>query len=77
MRFYVSIEGLEPEDLAFFGLQIGPGGADFDIYIDRDGEEHIVDRNSPHIFVDDINDATHIASRAKQHIISLLSEQNA
>ena len=63
-RHYVSIAGLKPEALAFFGIQLIDEDDNFAFYIDAAGEPQIVDKRSPHIYVDDINDAMHITDRA-------------
>ena len=63
-RYYVSINGLEPETLAFFGLQQVAEDDEFALYVDSYGEQQIVDKRSPHIYVEDLNDAQHISDRA-------------
>lgn len=60
---YVSIEGLGPEDLAYFGLHFVTENDDFVSYVRGYDEILIVDKKSPHIYVDDINDAQHISGR--------------
>ena len=34
------------------------------LYVDSSGEQQIVDKRSPHIYVEDLNDAQHISDRA-------------
>ena len=62
-RYYVNIAGLELEKLNFFGFQLVEENEEFALYIDGNGDPQVVDKKSPHIFVDDINDARHIDGR--------------
>lgn len=43
--------------MAFFGFRKMAENDDFIIYRAKGGDDHIVDKKSPHVFVDDINDA--------------------
>ena len=63
IRHYVSIDGLEPGVLAFFGFQLAKEDDNFAYYVDGYGEDQIVDKKSPHIYVEDFNDAQHIKGR--------------
>ena len=68
---------MEPEELAFFGFQTLFEDGEFALVIGPDDQPQIIDKQSPHIFVDDINDAAHIARRTEQHLITISNEKNA
>jgi hypothetical protein len=55
MRHYVSVSGVSDETLEFVGYVLVSEDADTKIY-SHFGEEVIVDKEDPFIYVDDIND---------------------
>lgn len=58
MRFYVDIEHLTDDQLGFLGYTLVSENADFKMYNQYNGNEHIVDKNGrKFLYVDDLNDA--------------------
>ena len=67
--YYVSIEGISDEFLKFMGYDFVAEDGLFKLYRDYYGEEHVVNKARPRLFVDDPNDAAILASRATQALL--------
>ncbi len=63
-RFAVNISGISDETLSFFGYELQDENDVFKIYCDKYLEDHIVKKELPFLYVEDINDATFLASKA-------------
>lgn len=57
MRVYVSLDGVTEGQLEFLGYILLAEDEEFKVYYHQ-GEEVIVDKNDPFIYVDDLNDAS-------------------
>ena len=66
MRFYVRIDGVSDEDLGFLGFTLVGESDQFKLYRDYYGEEFIVDRTAPYMFVDDVNDYEILRARSNR-----------
>lgn len=62
--FYVRLNGVSDGDLEFLGYVLAGEDTQFKVYIDRQGEQHIVDKANPVLYVEDINDASTIQRRS-------------
>lgn len=63
--WYVKIDHLTEEQLAFLGYDFVRGNDEFDLVINRyTGDEYILDKGNRHLYVDDLNDAEAINSTA-------------
>jgi hypothetical protein len=61
-RFYVAIKDIDDDKLSFLGYTLIRSNSEFKFYRDYAGNDHIVLKSDPHMFVDDINDAIYINS---------------
>lgn len=62
--YYVGISGITDADLGFMGYTLVGQNDEFKMYQDYRGEVHIVDKESPMLKVDDVNDAQALAQRS-------------
>lgn len=62
-KYYVSVNGLGPQDFAFIGLYLASEDHDFARYVDAYGNDYIIDKSSPFIYLEDVNDAQFLKSR--------------
>ena len=62
--FFVRIDGVDDDDLAFLGYVLVAEDDAFKLYRDYLGDEYIVDRQNPYLFVEDLNDAQIILSKS-------------
>lgn len=67
--FYVRIDGISDEELAFLGYTVIVDDQQFKLYRDYRGDEYIVDQSNPYILVDDANDAMILSARAQHPVI--------
>ena len=59
-RFYVSSEGVDETKLSFLGYTLIRQDDEFWLYQDYAGDEYIVRKSDPYMYVDDVNDALYI-----------------
>ena len=59
-RFYVALDDISDEQLAFLGYTLIKDSEKFKIYNDYSGDNHIVYKANPFIYVDDVNDALYL-----------------
>ena len=64
MRFYVRIDGVSDDDLAFLGFTLLADSPDFKLYRNYYGEEFVVEKASPFLYVDDVNDFEILRSKS-------------
>lgn len=62
--YYVNIEGLSDETLVSFGFRLIHEDQNFKLYRHYHGDDHIVDKARPRLFVDDANVAMEMGSEA-------------
>lgn len=67
--FYVRLDGGDDAKLEFLGYVVVAEDPRFNLYRDHIGDEHIVYKNRPYLYVDDLNDAELIASWANRELI--------
>lgn len=68
-NFYVSIDGVSDEFLAFLGYTVVAESEEFKLYRHPDGDETIVDLSDPHLLVEDVNDAKYIMQESRNGTI--------
>lgn len=68
-RCYVHIGHLTRDQMAFFGYTVIAEDQDFVIYRHFTGDDHIVLKSDPHLYVDDINDAVAMSSNKVINIL--------
>ena len=61
---YFSIEGIPQETLTFFGYERVYVDEEFWVYEDADGHTSVVARDRPYLWIEDINDAIQMGTRA-------------
>ena len=59
--FYVNLDKTDDDVLAFLGYTLIAEEGEFKLYRDHRGEEYIVSADNPCIYVEDMNDAIHLA----------------
>lgn len=68
MMFYVSIDHLTDEQLAFFGYTLVEEDEDMQVYRYYDGSIHVIERNGRRfMWVEDVNDAVALSSSEMVH----------
>lgn len=66
--FCVDISQLDDRTLAFFGYRFVEENQEFKVYVDKFGEDHIVSKTRPRLYVEDVNDAAYMTA---EHVIAL------
>ncbi len=62
--FFVRIDHLTENDLAFFGFRLDDENDEFKLYVCHRGHQYVVKKDDPYLFVEDVNDASQMkASR--------------
>jgi heme oxygenase len=56
-RFAVNVSELDDRTLSFYGFELIDENEEFKVYTDKNLESHIVAKNLPYLFVEDMNDA--------------------
>jgi hypothetical protein len=64
--FYVNIQGISDEQLAFLGFRLVKEDEAHKLYADYYGEEYLVRRDEPYLKVDDLNTAMSLGARMFQ-----------
>jgi hypothetical protein len=59
-KFYVSIQGITDEQLLFLGYRLVKEDPKFKLFEDYKGDEYIVEKSNPWMYVDDMNDAIYL-----------------
>lgn len=65
MSYFVRIDGVEDDLLEFLGYSLSHAEDRWKLYVDCYGSMHIVDIKKPSLYVEDMNDANILASRAQ------------
>ena len=68
-RYYVSLRGIPEDDLAFFGIQIVFQTETHALLADHRGDEHVIEKASPHIYVEDVNDAEYLREWVNEIVV--------
>lgn len=55
--WFVNVGHLTDSDLRFYGYSLLKENADFKYFRDTKGSDHVVDKLSPYLYVEDYNDA--------------------
>lgn len=59
-KFYVALDSITDEQLAFLGYTLIKENEKFKVYTDYSGDDHIVYKERPFIYVDDVNDVLYL-----------------
>lgn len=69
IRYYVSLRGIPEDALAFFGIHMVFQTETHALFVDHNGDEHVVDKESPHIYVEDVNDAEYLRDWVSEIVV--------
>ena len=61
--FCCDITGIDDKTLEFFGYFLDEENEEFKVYRDKFGDAHIVAKDRPRLYVEDVNDAVYVASK--------------
>ena len=59
-RFYVSLDDISDDKLSFLGYSLIREDGEFKLYQDYKGDEYLIRKEDPFIYVDDVNDALYL-----------------